>query len=181
MSVHRVRIDMPMFDIVKALSEGNIGALNVCMALFKDCDTGAFDLIWLDSLRIYGRRIWMLFKDVCRQDLGCVRAVLMDVRKGDISRETLNAAIDNYGAGIDVAPYLAEAARWLFIAFALAASACNTPQQDSDCLRTCEAIALDCHVNSEFIGDGDLCRCCCHIKMPPHRLASPAKADGSPQ
>lgn len=106
MSADRIRLDMSMRDIVIELCDGNPGALNVLVALAaKGGPVGAMDLVWLDSLCIYGPRIWMLFKDVCRQDLPCMQAVLAAVRRGDVSRETLNNAIDNYGAGLDVAPY----------------------------------------------------------------------------
>lgn len=114
MSSDRIRIDMSARDIVMALCDGNPGALNVLLALAtKGGPIGNIDLLVLDSLRIYGPRIWMLFKDVCRQDLPCMQAVLAAVRRGEVSRETLNAAIDNYGAGLDLAPYVsaAEASR----------------------------------------------------------------------
>ena len=55
----------------------------------------------LDSHKVYGHRIWMLFKDVCDQSLERMLASLTACRLGLMSFDKLNHAIDNYGDGWD--------------------------------------------------------------------------------
>ena len=61
-------LDMSIFEIVGALSEGNPGALRVLMELFGKDGAGFLDVFGCDSKRLYGSRIWMLYKDVCGED-----------------------------------------------------------------------------------------------------------------
>ena len=106
----RIRLDMSLIDIVKALSEGNPGAINVMMMAMTESEIidpdDAFKefglMMHLDMCGIYGSRIWLLFKDVCKTDIEKMIAVLRSCQLGFISQSTLNSAIDNYGEGIDV-------------------------------------------------------------------------------
>lgn len=66
---------MDIKSAVMALSEGNPGAINVLMSCAINADAVDPDggvlvaLRELDSLEIYGPRIWVLFKDACGGDL----------------------------------------------------------------------------------------------------------------
>lgn len=63
----RLTLEMTALDLYMALSEGNPGALNVLMQLEQKF--GAMALITVDSKALYGSRIWMLYKDVCGEDI----------------------------------------------------------------------------------------------------------------
>ena len=97
-------------DMFVKLSEGNPGALSVCVQILKknaqiDPDAlggGMFTLLGLDDLGIYGSRIWMLYKDVCGTDLINTLGVLRGYQLGYITESELNHAIDNRGDGLDV-------------------------------------------------------------------------------
>ena len=97
-------------DILVKLSKGNPGAISVLTQMIKHTTTIDPDaamgplahLLNLDSFSIYGPRIWMLYKDVCKQDLATMLAVLRAVQLGKLSRGTMNHAIDNYGEGMDI-------------------------------------------------------------------------------
>ena len=97
-------------DVVMKLSEGNPGALSVCMQVLlegTEIDPDGFGgglgaLLGLDTLGIYEPRIWMLYKDVCRQDLPTMLAMLRGWQLGIINADVLNHAIDNYGQGLDI-------------------------------------------------------------------------------
>ena len=97
------------------LSEGNPGALTVMIQALKDAPEidpdsvggGAMVLLQLDDLDITGPRIWMLFKDVCDENLSRMLGALRAVQLGIVSRETLHAAIDNRGQGLDLNAALA--------------------------------------------------------------------------
>jgi len=103
-------------DIMIKMSEGNPGAISVCMMLYTkggaidpdDWLGGLGGVLSLDSLGIYGSKIWMLFKDVCKQDLVKTSAMLRAWQLGFVPKATLLHAIDNYGAGIDTDALLAQ-------------------------------------------------------------------------
>lgn len=106
----RITLQMTGRDIVIAMCDGNPGSLNVLMSLLlrgeaidPDGVMGGLGLILLlDTFRIYGSRIWMLYKDVCREDLTATVAMLRACQLGMVSQADLSNAIDNRGAGVDV-------------------------------------------------------------------------------
>lgn len=106
----RLEINDTLMSAVTKLSEGNPGALSICLRLFKegpeidnDALLGGFaGLMALDSHGIYGADIWMLFKDVCRENLVHTVAVLRAAQLGLLPEWELKNAIHNRGAGVDV-------------------------------------------------------------------------------
>lgn len=97
-------------EAIMKLVEGNPGAITVCIRLIKevgdiDPDSlfgGLGPILALDTEKIYGCRIWMLYKDVCKENLIKMIAVLRSVQLGFITPNILHHAIDNYGEGIDI-------------------------------------------------------------------------------
>lgn len=112
----RIDLNDTMQSVVIKMAEGNPGALRVCMDLLAkgeqidpdDWAGGFGNLLSLDTLAVYGSRIWMLFKDVCDLDLIKTIAMLRAWQLGFTTRESLNYAIDNRGAGLDVDTLLAQ-------------------------------------------------------------------------
>ena len=105
--------DTPMSMLVK-LAEGNPGGLTVMMQIIKDGPSidpdAAFGplahILGLDTFGIYGSRIWMFYKDACKEDLTAMIAVMRAVQLGKLSESAMHHAIDNYGDGIDVSALL---------------------------------------------------------------------------
>ena len=89
-------------DVIVELSEGNPGAavvlghiLNTTKVIDPDNALGGLGvLLRLDSLEIYGPRIWMLYKDVCKEDIAKFLAVIRAEQLGQLFHEHLNEAID---------------------------------------------------------------------------------------
>ena len=109
-----------VMDIFVKLSEGNPGALNVCMQILEDspkidpdCAHPLITLFTFDDLGIYGSRIWMLYKDVCNQDLKATLGVMRGHQLGYITEHQLNHAIDNRGDGLDVTDILSQVQEFL--------------------------------------------------------------------
>ena len=110
MANSRINLEMNQTDVIVALGEGNPGATVVCMEILQqtpDIDPqaalgGLGHLLMLDTFQIYGSRIWMLYKDVCGQDLVKTLALLRACQLGKLSNSKLNHAIDNFGEGVDV-------------------------------------------------------------------------------
>jgi hypothetical protein len=109
----KTRIEMTdsIMDIYMKMSEGNPGACKALMEMIKlsptaDPDFGRFaefgPLLALDSQGIYGSRIWMLFKDVCKEQAVYALACLRAVQLGIMGSSVLDHAIDNRGEGLDV-------------------------------------------------------------------------------
>lgn len=109
--MHKERIELEdnLVEMAYKLSEGNPDA---CVAIAQmvgiteqvdpDSAMGVFTpLLQLDSQGIYGSRIWMLFKDCCKEDAKLTLACLRAVQLGIMRMETLDHAIDNRGAGLN--------------------------------------------------------------------------------
>ena len=106
----RITLGMSGAEICKAMAEGNIGGATVCISLLKhnaeiDHDSllgNLGSILILDTLNIYGSRIWMLYKDVCKENIATTIALLRAYQLGveGIAPDSLNFAIDNMGAGI---------------------------------------------------------------------------------
>ncbi len=86
------------------LAEGNPGAISVIVGILKDGEWidpvgmgGIGTLLMLDTFHIYGSRIWMLYKDVCGQDIIKTMAVIRACQLGIIREDALNSAIDGIG------------------------------------------------------------------------------------
>jgi hypothetical protein len=118
MSYDHPRIDIAksMLEIMMAMGEGNPGAIQVLCKLIEQAPTIDPDsalgslgpLCMLDNLDIYGSRIWMLYKDVCGQDINKMMAVLRACQMGFTSDRYINAAIDGDRARLDIPALLAQ-------------------------------------------------------------------------
>lgn len=116
MSESRIKLTDTVMSAVIKMSEGNPGAIRVCAELIKeggnidpDSFMGGFgNVMDLDTIRIYGSRIWMLYKDVCGEDLRVMCAILRAWQLGFLRDTALNNAIDNMGKGIDVPALVAQ-------------------------------------------------------------------------
>lgn len=113
MADERIRSHMSIQDVVVAMSEGNPGAIVTCMQIIqlgekidpKSFAGGLGALLMLDTLHIYGSRLYMLWNDVCGRDVAKTLAVLRAYQLGQlagVTEEALNHAIDNRGQGIDL-------------------------------------------------------------------------------
>ena len=115
---NNTRIDL--FDTLQRsiikMSDGNPGALQamleLCMKSPEIDPDSAFreftPLLSLDSMGIYGSRIWLLYNDVCGRDALRSLAMLRAVQLGILSKVALLHAMEDYGTGIDVENILKE-------------------------------------------------------------------------
>lgn len=103
------------------MSEGNPDALHVCCRILKDGGQidpdsalgGLGALLSMDTLGLYGPKIWMLYKDVCGQDMPKMLAVLRGHQLGFVTDEQIGVAIENYGEGLDLDKVCAQVAERL--------------------------------------------------------------------
>jgi hypothetical protein len=90
------------------VTEGNLGALKVLGGIMMegkriDPYTDPILIILnIDSMGLYGHRIWMLYRYVCKQNLSKTIAVLRAWQLGLCPEAVINHAIDNRGSGLDL-------------------------------------------------------------------------------
>jgi hypothetical protein len=104
----RIDLSDSILSTITKLSEGNPGAMTVCMQLStkeKDIDKdsaiqGLGSLLSLDTYEIYGADIWMLYKDVCGEDIEKTIAALRSCQLGFTAVSDLKYAIAHYGDGV---------------------------------------------------------------------------------
>lgn len=113
----KIQLTDTVTDIVFKMSEGNPGAVNVICGMIKDggkIDPQGFlgglgAVMLLDTYGVYGSRIYMLCKDVCKGDMVKLFAVIRGVQLGIIPEPTMHRAIDSRGEeGLDVEKLLID-------------------------------------------------------------------------
>lgn len=65
----RVKVHMDIAEIITVLSDGNPGAVSVLIKWLETDPLALMGILTLDSKRLYGSRIWVVYKDVCGEDL----------------------------------------------------------------------------------------------------------------
>lgn len=78
----RITANTTTLETVGIMSEGNPGALRVCLELIKS--KNSILLLHLDGLRIYGSDIWLCYKDICNLDINLLSKTIID---GNIKRK----------------------------------------------------------------------------------------------
>jgi hypothetical protein len=97
----RITLDDNVMSIVMKLSDGNPGAVTVCVQLMSDrndpdCFLGPLgNFLSLDTHGIYGSDIWVLFKNVCDQRILGVVTVLRAVQLGLYTEREMWQCIDS--------------------------------------------------------------------------------------
>lgn len=97
-------------ELIANLAQGNPGAVTVIMKILTDgirIDpydyAGGFgSVLYMDSMNIRGPKVWMLYKDVCNENIVKTMAMIRATQLKIISKDELLYAIDNRGTGVDV-------------------------------------------------------------------------------
>lgn len=117
----RIKLTDTGLSAAMKMSGGNPGAMTVIMRCLRDAEAidpdsfmgGMGVILALDTHGIYGADIWMLYKDVCAEDLRVMCALLRAVQLGFLPEPQLNAAIQNYGEGLDIPALVARVEKFL--------------------------------------------------------------------
>lgn len=104
----RINLGDSVMDIMMKMSDGNPGAIRVLMELFNkgaiidpdDFLGGLGAILSLDTYGIYGSNIWILYKDICDEDIVKTLATLRAAQLGFFSIPELRSACseDSYEA-----------------------------------------------------------------------------------
>ena len=112
----RIQLTDTLMDSILKIVEGNPGAISVVTQMIQrnsnidpdDAFAELGPLLSLDSYGIYGSRIWMLYKDVCKNNLSHALGLLRCVQMGILDEQKLHSAINNRGEGIDIISLLVQ-------------------------------------------------------------------------
>lgn len=112
----RIELTDSLLDVMLKMSEGNPGAASVCAQLMKETPQidpdnimgGMGVILSLDDMGVRGPKIWMLYKDVCKENLTYLNAVMRGRQLGHLSSEKIQHAIEHYGEGLDLPAILAK-------------------------------------------------------------------------
>lgn len=112
----RVGLNDTLQSAIVKLAGGNPGAATVMVQMARLSPTidpqsalGSLGAILsLDTEDIYEERIWMLYKNVCGEDIAKTLACLRGSQLGLITSVQLNNAIDGIGGSFDVNDLLAK-------------------------------------------------------------------------
>ena len=106
MAKTRIMLEDSAMDAILKMANGNAGAIKVCVdILHKGADIDPDDflggfgsILFLDTLGIYEDKIWMLFKDICSENLADALGLLRGVQLGFMPRQELTTALSgSYG------------------------------------------------------------------------------------
>ena len=87
----RVQATMTFDEVISAMSEGNPGAIECIALMFLDDPYGTMlDLLLLDSLEIYGSKLYMIWNDCCDRNVKKMKKTLEAFRKGQFSKEEIH-------------------------------------------------------------------------------------------
>ena len=98
----RIELTDTGLTAITKLAEGNPGALRVCCELMQNAPVVDPDLLLgpvgalllLDSARVYGSKIWMLYKDICDYRADRVLGMLRACQLGILSASELGGIIE---------------------------------------------------------------------------------------
>jgi hypothetical protein len=97
----RIYPEATMYEVIYAITEGNPGAVRVAAEAISASPIidpqnilgHIGPIIMLDTYRVYGEDIWVLYKDICDQHIGKMIGVLRAVQLGIIGGGQLDSVI----------------------------------------------------------------------------------------
>lgn len=108
----RIQLADRVGSALSKMSDGNIGAITVLGRIIKeggaidpdDLMGGFGNVLSLDTIGLYGSSIWLLYKDICGEDLRMMVGVLRAWQLGFISDRELRRAVEGARAGLENPP-----------------------------------------------------------------------------
>lgn len=102
MAKTRIELNDTTLSMVMKMSGGNPGAVTVLAAMLKEGERidpdnflgGLGSVLAMDTYGIYEEKIWMLYKDICGQNIADTIGVLRAMQMGIIPQSEVKAALD---------------------------------------------------------------------------------------
>ena len=90
MSKERITADMNMLEMIVTMSEGNPGAATCLMQMLQEDPMAMLDILWFDSMEIYGSKIYMLWNDCCGRSMTKLKETIKYLKTGVVTKEQIH-------------------------------------------------------------------------------------------
>ena len=87
----RITANMTIKEVLITMSDGNPGALTCMMTMLDSDPLALLDILVLDSLEIYGSKLYMLWNDCCDRDMAKLKKTIQYLNSGAISKEEIHS------------------------------------------------------------------------------------------
>lgn len=98
MAKERITADMSIDDMVVTMSEGNPGALTCMVNMLNYNPMALLDILFFDTMEIYGSKIYMLWNDCCGRDMDKFNKTIQYIREGKVSKEKVHENLNRVRA-----------------------------------------------------------------------------------
>ena len=90
----KIKITDSVRDIMVKMSEGNPGALTVLTLLIKEDEMNLVTrILALDTMNLYGCKLYMLWNDCCDRDLEKVKDIIDAWQRGKLALKVIHDAV----------------------------------------------------------------------------------------
>ncbi|MBE5812584.1 MAG: hypothetical protein E7314_02915 [Clostridiales bacterium] len=86
----RITANMNIKEILITMCDGNPGALTCMMQMLQSDPLALFDILFFDTMEIYGEKIYMLWNDCCGRDMTKFKETIEYLKSGKISKEKIH-------------------------------------------------------------------------------------------
>ena len=95
----KIQLTDSLQEVVFKMSEGNPGAISILMQLLNNpqvCEPANpfMVILTLDSYEIYGSNIWIMYKDLCGEDIEIFETLFRHIQMGIMPLEVLKKHIN---------------------------------------------------------------------------------------
>ena len=94
----KIKEDMSVKDVIITMSEGNPGALTCMMQMLQLDPMALQDILYFDSMEIYGPKIYMLWNDCCKRDMIKFKDTIKYLRSGSVSKDEIHENLNRIRA-----------------------------------------------------------------------------------
>jgi len=86
----RINANTPAAETIFTMSDGNPGAITCMLEMFQSSTTAQQDILFFDSMEIYGSKIYMLWNDCCGRDMAKLAQTIQYLKFNNISKEAIH-------------------------------------------------------------------------------------------
>ena len=98
MAKERISTSMSLAKMLYVMSDGNPGALTCMAEMIKHNPQALSDILYFDSMEIYGAKIYMLWNDCCGRDIVKLSETIQHLRSNNISKEVIHENLNRVRA-----------------------------------------------------------------------------------
>ena len=98
MTEKRITADMNIKEMIVIMSDGNPGAIACMLNMLDSNPTALLDILFFDTMEIYGSKIYTLWNDCCGRDMKMLRDTINYIREGNVSKEEVHENLNRVHA-----------------------------------------------------------------------------------